>query len=158
MKSFLLQQLARLILPLSVMLGLALLLKGHDAPGGGFVGGLSIAVAGILAVTAYGARAYRARIPLAAEDVALLGALLLFASVGVPQLLGLDPLTHGSGTLEIGGRALLEWQSALAFDLGVVLAVSGGLAAAATWLWEARSVGAPRKPRDADRAGGGFLR
>ena len=40
MKSFLLQGLVRLILPMAVLLALALLLKGHDAPGGGFVAGL----------------------------------------------------------------------------------------------------------------------
>jgi len=138
-KSFLLQELSRLILPLSVMLGLALILKGHDAPGGGFVGGLSIAVAGILGVTAYGARAYRSRIPVAAEDVALLGALVLFASVLSPVLFGLEPLTQRSGSLGIPGLASLEWQSALLFDVGVAMAVSGGLAAAATWFWESRT-------------------
>ena len=47
MRSFLLEQLARLIIPLALLLGLSLLLKGHNAPGGGFVGGLSLAVAGI---------------------------------------------------------------------------------------------------------------
>ena len=49
------QELARLILPFAALLGIALLLKGHDAPGGGFVAGLSFAVAGIL-VGAYVAR------------------------------------------------------------------------------------------------------
>ncbi|MBW2399708.1 MAG: hypothetical protein JRG80_10585 [Deltaproteobacteria bacterium] len=60
MKSFLLQEFSRLILPLALLLGLALLLKGHDAPGGGFVGGLSFAVAGILGFTAYGVRRFHA--------------------------------------------------------------------------------------------------
>ena len=70
--SFVVRQLTRLILPLAVMLSLALLLKGHDAPGGGFVSGLSLAIAAILGFAAYGTRSFRARIP-ARLSVLLLG-------------------------------------------------------------------------------------
>ena len=70
MKSFLLQQLARLILPFAILLGLALLLKGHDEPGGGFVAGLSLAAAGILCVTAYGTRRFHEIFPVEPDRVA----------------------------------------------------------------------------------------
>ena len=56
---FMLRQLTRFILPLAVMLALAFLLKGHNAPGGGFVSGLSFAVAAILAFATYGTRVFQ---------------------------------------------------------------------------------------------------
>ena len=135
MKSFLLQELSRLILPLAMLLGLALLLKGHDAPGGGFVGGLSFAVAGILGFTAYGARRFHAVVPVAPERVALLGGLLLLASFAAPLLLGDAGLAHRHGLIELGPFAW-KWHTTLVFEVGVVMTVAGALSAAALWLWE----------------------
>lgn len=135
MKSFLLQELSRLILPLALLLGLALLLKGHDAPGGGFVGGLSFAVAGILGFTAYGARRFRAAVRIEPERVALLGGLLLFASLAAPLLLGDPGLSHRHGTIEFG-PIHWKWHSTLVFEIAVVMIVGGALSAAALCLWE----------------------
>ena len=137
MKSFLLQELTRLILPLALLLGLALLLKGHDAPGGGFVAGLSLAVAGILGFTAYGARRFQATVPIEPERAALLGGGLLLASLVFPLLLGDPGLSQHHGTLEIGPLSW-KWHSTLVFEIGVVMAVGGALSAAALWLWVAR--------------------
>ncbi len=136
MKSVLLQELAAIILPLAVMFGIAITLKGHDAPGGGFVGGLSLAVAGVLGFSAWGTRAFRERVRLPPERVALLGALLLLASLALPLLAGDPMLTHRSAALELPLLGKLKLQSALAFDIAVVMVVGGGLAAAAIWLWD----------------------
>jgi len=136
MKSFLLQELSRLILPLAVLLGLALLLKGHDAPGGGFVGGLSFAVAGILGFTAYGARRIHAAVVIEPERVALLGGGVLIASLLLPLLLGDAALSQHHGTLALGPFAW-KWHSTLVFEIGVVMVVSGALSAAALRLVEA---------------------
>jgi multisubunit Na+/H+ antiporter MnhB subunit len=135
-KSILLQELAALILPLAVMLGISLTLKGHDAPGGGFVGGLSLAVAGVLGFSAWGTRAFRDRVRLPPERIALLGALLLLVSALLPLLAGDPMLTHRGLTLVLPLVGKLKLQSALVFDVGVVMVVGGGLAAAAIWLWD----------------------
>ena len=142
MKSFLLQQLTRLILPFGLMLGLALLLKGHDAPGGGFVGGLSVAVTGILGFTAYGSRRFHAALPVEPERVALLGGVLLLLCALLPLLLGDAGLTHRHGHLAVGALSW-KWQTALLFEVGVVMTVGGAVGAAALWLWET-----PRRQRD----------
>jgi len=134
-KSFLLQQLTRAILPFAVLLGLALLLKGHDEPGGGFVGGLSFAVAGILGFTAYGARRFHASVPIEPERVALLGGVLLMISLLLPLMLGEPGLSHWSGKLGLGPVSF-KWQTVLVFEVGVVMTVGGALSAAALWLWE----------------------
>ena len=135
MKSFLLQQLARLILPFAVLFGLALLLKGHDAPGGGFVAGLSMAVAGILGFTAYGARRFRSLLPFEPERVAVLGGLVVMVSLMLPTLGGDAALTQWNGEVEVG-PFVWKWTMALLFEAGVVMIVGGGLSAAALWLWE----------------------
>ena len=135
MKSFLLQQLARLILPLAILLGLALLIKGHDDPGGGFVAGLSLAVAGILCVTAYGAPRFHAIVPVEPDRIALLGAVVVFASLLLPMLFGDAGLAHRHG--EIGaGPFSWKWHTVFVFEIGVVMIVGGGLTAAALSLWE----------------------
>jgi multicomponent Na+:H+ antiporter subunit B len=135
LKSFLLQQLARLILPLAVLLGAALLLKGHDDPGGGFVAGLSLAAAGILCVTAYGARRFHVIVPVEPDRIAVLGAVVVLGSLLVPLALGDAALAHRHG--EIGaGPFSWKWHTALLFEVGVVMIVGGGLTAAALWLWK----------------------
>ena len=135
MKSFLLQQLARLILPFAILLGLALLLKGHDDPGGGFVAGLSLAVAGILCVTAYGTRRFHEIVPVEPDRIALLGALIALASLVLPMLIGDAALAHRHGEIGVGSFAW-KWHTVLVFEVGVVMVVGGGLTAAALWLWE----------------------
>ncbi len=138
MKSFLLQKLTRLILPFAILMGLALLLKGHDAPGGGFVAGLSVAVAGILGLVVYGVRRFHGIVPVEPERVALLGGLVLSASIFWPLPLGYDALTHVQGRVSAGPLSF-GWQTAMAFEIGVVMVVGGGLCAAALWLWETPS-------------------
>jgi multicomponent Na+:H+ antiporter subunit B len=135
MKSFLLQQLARLILPLAILFGIALLLKGHDDPGGGFVAGLSLAAAAILSVTAYGAERFHAAIRVGPDRIALLGAVVVFASLLLPLLLGDAGLAHRHGEISVGPFAW-KWHTALVFEIGVVMIVSGGMTAAALWLWK----------------------
>jgi multisubunit Na+/H+ antiporter MnhB subunit len=135
LKSFLLQQLARVILPFAILVGLAFLLKGHDSPGGGFVSGLAFAIAGILGFTTYGARRFRDAVSVEPERVALLGALVVLASLLLPLLLGHAGLAHRHGVFQLG-PLVWKWQTSLLFEVGVVMIVGGSLSAAALWLWE----------------------
>jgi multisubunit Na+/H+ antiporter MnhB subunit len=149
-KSFLLEQLARLIVPLSLLLGLSLYLEGHDDPGGGFVAGLSFAVAGLLSVAAYGESALRRWLyHLAPERIAVLGALAILTSLLLPALFGHPLLTHLHGAMPLPGVAKLKWNTAMLFDAGVVMVVGGGLTAAGAWLW--RSYAAARQATKAER-------
>ena len=150
MKSFLLEQLARLIVPLSLLLGLALYLKGHDNPGGGFVAGLSFAVAGLLSVAAYGEDALRRWLyHLAPERIAVFGGLAVVASLLLPALLGAPMLTHLHGAIPLLGAAKLRWHTTMLFDAGVAMTVGGGLTAAGAWLW--RSYAATRETTKVER-------
>jgi NADH:ubiquinone oxidoreductase subunit 5 (subunit L)/multisubunit Na+/H+ antiporter MnhA subunit len=133
--AFMLRQLTRFILPLAVMLALAFLLKGHDAPGGGFISALSFAVAAILALATYGTRAFRERFPLEPDRLAILGAVVLIVAALLPMFMGDPMLTHSHGVLSPFGAFSIKWSTTLLFEIGVVMAIAGGLTAAAMRLW-----------------------
>lgn len=138
MRSFLLEQMARLLVPMAVLFALALLLKGHNDPGGGFVAGLTVAFAGILDVAAFGTRVFRRGFRLDPARLAVAGFGLMLLTLVGPLAFGLPMLTHLQGDLPLPWGSW-HWHTALLFDLGVMLAVGGGGAAAAVWLWEERA-------------------
>ena len=103
------------------------LLRGHNEPGGGFIGGLIAVSASILWAVAHGSDAAMRRLPL--RDPILLSAagVLLAALSGVPALFLGDPyLTHLWGKLPLGFTEI-KVSTVLVFDLGVYLCVWGGL-------------------------------
>jgi len=119
MTSLILRTATRVLMPLLLLFGLFLLLRGHNAPGGGFAGGLVVAAAFALHSFAFGAAA--ARRALLLDPSRLIGSgLLLALGCGVlPVLLGrpfLKTLWLSPG-LGIGTPML--------FDLGVFLVVIG---------------------------------
>jgi multicomponent Na+:H+ antiporter subunit B len=104
------------------------LLRGHNEPGGGFIGGLIAVSASILWAVARGSDAARYRLPL--HDPMRLAAVgvLLAGLSGLPALfLGEAYLTHLWATLPLGITAL-KVSTVLVFDLGVYLCVWGALA------------------------------
>ena len=83
MTSSILQTATRFLMPLLLLFAVFLLLRGHNEPGGGFVGGLVVAAAFVLYSIAYGVSASRRA--LLVEPSTLLGAgLLVAAGSGVP--------------------------------------------------------------------------
>jgi multisubunit Na+/H+ antiporter MnhB subunit len=111
-------------MPLLLLFALFLLFRGHNEPGGGFVGGLVVAAAFVLYLIAYGLPA--ARRALLVEPSTLLGAGLLVAiGSGVPAVaLGLPFMTAVWTTIGLGS-AVLDVGTPLVFDIGVFLAVIG---------------------------------
>jgi multicomponent Na+:H+ antiporter subunit B len=104
------------------------LLRGHNEPGGGFIGGLIAVSASILWAIAHGSDASRSRLPLRDPlRLATVGVLLAAVS-GLPALfLGSAYLTHLWGTLPLIVTDL-KVSTVLVFDLGVYLCVWGALA------------------------------
>lgn len=104
------------------------LLRGHNEPGGGFIGGLIAVSASILWAVARGSDAAQYRLP--ARDPLRLAAIgvLLAGLSGLPALfLGEAYLTHLWATLPLGITEL-KVSTVLVFDLGVYLCVWGALA------------------------------
>jgi multicomponent Na+:H+ antiporter subunit B len=111
-----------------LLASLWVLLRGHNEPGGGFIGGLMAVSATILWAVAYGTAAARARLPLGDPLRPAVAGLLCAAASGVPGWLsGQAYLTHLWLTLALG-PVDLKLSTVLVFDLGVYLAVWGALA------------------------------
>jgi multicomponent Na+:H+ antiporter subunit A len=110
---------ARLLMPLLLLFSVFLLLRGHNEPGGGFVGGLVAASAFALYGIAFGVR--RARQALLVKPLTLMGVGLLVALLGgVPAVLRGEPFLSAvwaSGPVALGTPAV--------FDVGVFLVVTG---------------------------------
>ncbi len=132
--------LGRAILPIGALLAIILLLKGHNEPGGGFVAGLALGATSLISLAAYGPYHLRRRTRVAAPVVAVLGIGLMLASGALGWLAGRPYLTQLHHKLYLGGFTI-PLHSAMLFDLGVMLAVAGSVAAAGTAFWITATAG-----------------
>ena len=116
MNSPVLAAVARLLKPLLLVFSAYVLLRGHNDPGGGFVGGLIAASAFALSTLAQGEKA--ARRALAVPPASLIAAgLLLAAGSGAAGWLRGEPYLTSVKTGVLS--------TVLVFDIGVYLAVAG---------------------------------
>jgi multicomponent Na+:H+ antiporter subunit B len=115
----------RFLLPVALLFSLYLLWRGHNEPGGGFVGGL-VAAAGFTVYALSRGREALLR-ALRCPPVAIAGIGLLLALVsGLPALFGQAPFLTHQWQIWDSGFAL---GTALVFDIGVYLSVLGAVCA-----------------------------
>ena len=123
MPSLILRSGARFLVPLMLVFSVFLLVRGHNEPGGGFVGGLVAATAFALVLLAEGLEVARRLLRL--EPLAFVAAGLLVALLsGLPPLLAGWPLMTGrwlKAPLPVVGKL----GSPVLFDVGVYLVVLG---------------------------------
>ncbi|WP_437909662.1 MnhB domain-containing protein [Sorangium sp. So ce327] len=125
MRSPFLSYVATGVLPLIVVFALFLLLRGHDAPGGGFIAGLVTTIAFVLAALAFGAGTVRAALPPLACRMPWIG-LLVAAASGLPAVArGQSFLTHYHVPIGAAEAPALRLSTTLLFDVGVYLTVVG---------------------------------
>lgn len=106
---------------------LVVLLRGHNEPGGGFIGGLLAVTASVLWAVAHGSGAATQRLPLRSPVLLAALGVLIGAVSGLPAwALGKTYLTHLWFTLPLGFTTL-PVSTVLVFDLGVYLCVWGAL-------------------------------
>lgn len=122
-RSLILSTAARILLPLLLLFSLFLLLRGHNEPGGGFVGGLVAATGFTLYALAYGVAAARRMLILSPRTLLAAGLLTATAGGAVSLASGLPFLTG----LWIGDRlpVIGSLGTPLLFDTGVYLTVAG---------------------------------
>ncbi|TWT16902.1 monovalent cation/H+ antiporter subunit A [Luteimonas wenzhouensis] len=118
--------LTQLLFPLALTVSIYLFLRGHNAPGGGFIAGLTIAVPVLIKYVLQGARAVESTFGFDYVRGISLG-LALAAAGGLGSLLfGLPFLASGHLDLELPVIGHLPLASALVFDTGVYVVVFAG--------------------------------
>ena len=123
MNSLILRVGGRLLLPLSLAFSLWLLWRGHNEPGGGFVGGL-VAAAGVAVHSLpRGRRSMQALLRVQPATIAA-GGVLLALGAGIPSLVAGAPLLTHQWVDTAGGFTV---GTTLLFDCGVYLAVAGSV-------------------------------
>jgi multicomponent Na+:H+ antiporter subunit B len=123
LRSLLLETAARALLPLILVFSVFLLVRGHNEPGGGFVGGLVAASAFALVAVARGVEAARRMLRVDPRTLMALGLGVALASAAAPLFLG-RPFFTGlwpEFVLPVVGKL----GSPLSFDVGVYLVVIG---------------------------------
>lgn len=127
MTTVLTQLVARLLLPITLMVALATLVKGYSDVGDGFSAGVIASLGVTLQFLAFGYRAAERRLPVRYAPLAAFGGLGLALLVAFAPLLAGDPLlTHyprpGTEPAHLGR---LELMTPVLFDAGVFLLVLG---------------------------------
>lgn len=123
MNSIILRTGTAFLLPLLLLVSVVILLRGHNEPGGGFVGGLTAATAMLLHMLAFGPEQARRLLPLAPETLIGIGLLLALVS-GLPALFIGWPVFQSVWT-EFEPIKGVKFGTPLIFDVGVYFTVAG---------------------------------
>jgi len=118
---------ARLMFPFALLVGVYILLRGHNEPGGGFIAALVVSIALLMQYIASGYAWSAARLKI--DYHALIGWGVAVAGLtGVAAWLAGRPfLTSAFGYVTLPPLDKFELASAMAFDLGVFLTVVGAV-------------------------------
>jgi multicomponent Na+:H+ antiporter subunit B len=130
MNSLIFKTAARFLVPLMLLFSIYMLIRGHNAPGGGFIGGLIAAIGFAIYAIAQGPVMTRRAMWLDPLNIAMIG-LGIAAIAGMASVFSGDPLFTGQWLFlggETGSKGL-PLSTILLFDLGVYLVVLGSVVA-----------------------------
>jgi len=123
--SLILATAARYLLSLLLVFSIFILIRGHNEPGGGFIGGLIAAAAFALNAVAFDAGTARRILRIDPRTLVALGLLIALGAGTVPLLTGAPFLTGIWFTAYVPGLGELPVGTPLLFDCGVYLVVLG---------------------------------
>ena len=123
--SLILRVAARVLVPLLLLFSLFMLLRGHNLPGGGFIGGLVAASAFVLYVLAAGVHESRRVLRVRPHLLLGLGLSCAYGAGVLALLVGQPFLTSLWVDLHLPVLGHLHLGSTLLFDIGVMLVVIG---------------------------------
>ena len=125
MNSVIFQVAARVLLPVMLLLSVVFLLRGHNEPGGGFIGGLVAASGYILYALAVNLPESRRLLHVHPRTLISTGLLIAILS-GVPALLVDQPFMKGKWLeVNIASFEGVKFGTPFVFDVGVYLVVLG---------------------------------
>jgi multicomponent Na+:H+ antiporter subunit B len=124
--SILLRAAAPWILGIQLVLSLFLLIRGHNLPGGGFIGGLLAASGFILYAMAFDRRSAQRLLRIQPEKLMVTGLLVAVAS-GWISLFDEESFMKGIwfGAMDFPGLGKIALGTPFIFDIGVYLVVAG---------------------------------
>ncbi|HVM15769.1 MAG TPA: MnhB domain-containing protein [Egibacteraceae bacterium] len=128
--SLILEVSTRAMFHVAVVFAVWLLAAGHNRPGGGFVGGLTISAALVLVYADGGSPALRRTLPAPPLTILGLGMLVAQGTAVVPLLFGRSVLESAAVTLRLPVLGAVKLTTTLVFDIGVLLIVLGLVAKA----------------------------
>lgn len=135
MNSVLLMTTARLLISILLLFAIFLLVRGHNAPGGGFIAGLVVASAVGLYALAFDIQSARSLLRLHPRTIIAFGLLIAVISA-LPGIVSGDPFMTGIwADFSIAGESV-KLGTPLLFDLGVFFVVIGMVTVAILWLAE----------------------
>lgn len=123
-RSVVLDVVTRALFPVMLVVGIYVTFHGHNAPGGGFAGGLIASAAALLRYLSGGPAGLRRSVRISPLSITALG-LLLAALTAASGLIGGDLLESGVGTVDAWFLGEIKIVSSTFFDLGVFLTVVG---------------------------------
>ncbi|MDT8305058.1 MAG: Na+/H+ antiporter subunit B [Anaerolineae bacterium] len=125
MNSLILRATIRLMFPVLLLFSLFMLFRGHNAPGGGFIGGLVAAAAILTQLLAVGPEQIRQSFPFTFRHLLPIGLLTAIAAGLLGILQGKAFLTGVWVIFTLLGVGEVKIGSPLLFDIGVYLVVIG---------------------------------
>lgn len=117
----------RVMMPIALMVGVYMFLRGHNQPGGGFVAGLVVSIALLMQYMASGFAWTQARLKVQYHSLIGWGVVIAGMTGMGAWLAGKPFLTSAFGYLHFPPIEEFEWATAIAFDLGVFLCVLGAV-------------------------------
>ena len=125
MKTIILQVAAKVLFPLLIIASLLSLFRGHNLPGGGFIGGLVASSAFILLDFAMGSRMAEKEEPIHPVQFIMAGLICALIAMTLPLFLGLGffEAVWAGFYIPVIGRP----GTPLLFDIGVYLVVIGAV-------------------------------
>jgi multicomponent Na+:H+ antiporter subunit A len=124
-RSILLEVVVRLIFHALIVLSIYLLFAGHNAPGGGFAGGLVAGLALVARYLAGGRHELVNAAPANAGRLLGIGLVVAAATAAAPLVFGADALTSVYFAADVPVLGHLSFTTSSIFDIGVYLVVIG---------------------------------
>lgn len=123
MRTVIFETAIKLLLPLFLAFSLFLLFRGHNAPGGGFIGGLLAAIGLFLRAMVFGTKNTIATYKIRPIGIIAIGLSVALVSILIPLFSGLPLMTGlwSDFTLPLIGKL----GTPLMFDIGVYIVVIG---------------------------------
>ncbi|MBW0157983.1 monovalent cation/H+ antiporter subunit A [Sedimentimonas flavescens] len=117
----------RVLLPIALLVGVFIFLRGHNLPGGGFIAGLVVAIALVMQYMASGFAWTQARQKVYYHVLIACGVLAAGITGAGAWFNGMPFLTSDFGYFKLPGLEKFELATAAGFDLGVFLGVVGSV-------------------------------